>query len=137
MATAVFANRGTLFQPKIVSQARDFSGKIESFSSVVRRDNFVSQYALNVAREGMRLTVTEGTAQQLKDLPVAVAGKTGTAQFGTEEKTHGWFESFAPYEDPEIVLVVMIEDQGKEDTYNAVPITHDVLKWYFEREGKE
>ena len=136
MATSVIANRGTLFQPKVVSQVRDSSGKIESFPSVVRREKFVSPHTLDVVREGMRLTVTEGTAQQLKDLPVAVAGKTGTAQFGSEEKTHGWFESFAPYENPEIVLLVMIEGQMKEDTYNAVPITHDVLKWYFEQKGR-
>lgn len=134
-AMAVIANGGTLYQPKIVSQMRDASGNVESFSPKIRRENFVSTHALEVVREGMRLTVTEGTAQQLKDLSVEVAGKTGTAQFGTEEKTHGWFESFAPYQDPEIVLVVMIEGQEKEDTYNAVPITYDVFDWYFSQEG--
>ncbi len=133
-AMAVIANGGTLYQPKIVSQMRDASGSVESFPSKVRRENFVSAHALGVVREGMRLTVTEGTAQQLKDLPVEVAGKTGTAQFGTEEKTHGWFESFAPYQDAKIVLVVMIEGQAKEDTYNAVPITHEVLDWYFSQD---
>lgn len=133
MAVSAIANGGTLHQPKIVSQVRSADGETESLPPVVRRANLADAHTLAVVREGMRLTVTEGTAQQLNDLPVEVAGKTGTAQFGTEEKTHGWFESFAPYEKPEIVLLVMFEGQAKEDTYNAVPVTHEVLKWYFER----
>lgn len=131
VATAVVANGGTVYRPKIVSQARNVSGESISFPPAAIRESIVSPHTLQVVREGMRLTVTEGTAQQLKDLPVPVAGKTGTAQFGSEEKTHGWFESFAPYDNPEIVLVIMIEGQEKEDTYNAVPITREVLSWYF------
>ena len=80
----------------------------------------------------MRMTVTEGAAQMLNDLPVEVAGKTGTAQFGNDEKAHGWFVSFAPYENPEIVMVVMVEGQD-EDGFNAVPVTHEVYNWYFSR----
>jgi cell division protein FtsI/penicillin-binding protein 2 len=76
--------------------------------------------------------VTEGTAQQLRDLPVAVAGKTGTAQFGTGNKTHGWFVSFAPYENPELALIVLVEGQGEEG-YNAVPVSKEVYEWYFTR----
>lgn len=139
MAAAVcaIANGGTLYQPKIVSQAVDVSGESVAFSPVVKRKDFVDDRILKTVREGMRLTVTEGTAQQLKDIGVAVAGKTGTAQFGTQEKTHGWFESFAPYDNPSIVLVVMMEGQLKEDTYNAVPVTQEVLEWYFDRNQGE
>lgn len=130
-AISVIANGGKLYEPKIVSQIRDVSGNEKSIPPVLRSQDFVSRHSIEVVREGMRMAVVEGTAQQLKDLPVEVAGKTGTAQFGSEEKTHGWFESFAPYQNPEIVLVVMIEGQFKEDTYNAVPITDEILGWYF------
>lgn len=134
MASAIsaIANGGTLYEPKIVSQIRTLSGEQRTLPTITRRKDIASRHSLEIVREGMRKTVTEGTAQQLNNLPVEVAGKTGTAQFGSEEKTHGWFESFAPYTNPEIVLVVMIEGQFKEDTYNAVPITHEILKWYFE-----
>ena len=136
VATATVANGGTVWVPKIVSQIRESSGEVTMLPSVSVRSNIASPRALEIVREGMLMTVTEGTAQQLKDLPVEVAGKTGTAQFGTEDKTHGWFEAFAPYENPEIVLVVMVESQVREDTYNAVPVTREVLEWYF-RDKKE
>ena len=91
----------------------------------------VSADILRIVREGMRETVTEGTAQSLQTLPVAVAGKTGTAQYGTGDLTHGWFVSFAPYENPELVMIVLAEGQSKDSTYHAVPITKTVLEWYF------
>ena len=82
----------------------------------------------------MRQTVTEGTATSLnRDMPVEVAGKTGTAQFGSDNKTHGWFESFAPYDHPEIVMVVLVEGQDEEG-YNAVPITKELYQWYFSQD---
>jgi penicillin-binding protein 2 len=84
----------------------------------------------------MRETVTTGTAQSLQTLPVAVAGKTGTAQYGTGDKTHGWFVSFAPYENPELVMIVLVEGQSKDSTYHAVPITKAVYDWYFSREKR-
>jgi len=81
----------------------------------------------------MRQTVTEGSARSLNTLPVAVAGKTGTAQFGAENKTHAWFVSFAPYENPEIAMVVLMEGGG-EGSSSAVPVTKEVLEWYFTRD---
>ena len=80
----------------------------------------------------MRETVTEGTATSLNDLPVEVAGKTGTAQYGGDGRTHGWFVSFAPYNNPEIVMAVLVEGQDEEG-YNAVPVTKEVYNWYFSR----
>ena len=78
----------------------------------------------------MRMTVTEGTARILNDLPIEVAGKTGTAEYGNNNKTFGWFVSYAPYDKPEIVLVVLVEGQ-EEHGYNAVPITKDIYEYYF------
>ncbi len=130
------ANGGTLYRPHIVSQIRSADGKVTSVPSEIIRQDFISQDILRIVREGMRETVTEGTAQPLKDLPVAVAGKTGTAQFGTADKTHGWFVSFAPYEAPELAMIVLVEGQGEEG-YNAVPVTKDVYQWYFSRENSQ
>lgn len=133
-ATAAVANGGTLWKPRIVGQIRYHNGTTETLAPEAIRERVMEENFLTVIREGMRLTVTEGTAQALANLPVAIAGKTGTAQFGTEEKTHGWFSSFAPYENPKITLVVLVESQEK-NTYIAVPITKEVLEWYF-TEGK-
>lgn len=138
-ATAAVANGGTLWKPRVVGQIRLRDGSMQSVAPEAIRRNIVDSSILKTVREGMRMTVTEsvGTAQSLASLPVAVAGKTGTAQFGAEKKTHGWFESFAPYDNPTIALVVLIEGQENEG-YFAVPVTKDVLSWYFtEGKGKE
>ncbi len=127
------ANGGTLYEPRIVSQIRSYDGKVTAVPTRIIREKFIDANILRIVREGMRETVTEGTAQQLADLPVAVAGKTGTAQFGNEDKTHGWFVSFAPFEAPELAIIVLVEGQGEEG-YNAVPVTKEVYQWYFNRE---
>ncbi|MBI2439437.1 MAG: penicillin-binding protein 2 [Candidatus Moranbacteria bacterium] len=129
---ATIANDGTLFTPRVVAQIRSLDGNIIPVSSEVVRKDFIDRDILRIVREGMRETVTQGTAQSLSTLPVSVAGKTGTAQFGNEEKTHGWFVSFAPYEKPTLAMIVLVEGQ-EEDGYNAVPITKEVLEWYFSR----
>ena len=131
---ATIGNGGILREPRLVSHIRDASGKLSPVESPVVRRDFVDANILRIVREGMRETVTEGTAQSLRDLPVAVAGKTGTAQFGTGKDTHGWFVSFAPYEKPEIALIVLVEGQGEEG-YNAVPVTKEVYQWYFGDRG--
>lgn len=135
-ATAVVANGGTLWKPRVVGQIRSRQGETQSVAPEALRRNVIDPSILKTVREGMRMTVTEsvGTAQSLASLPVAVAGKTGTAQFGSEKKTHGWFESFAPYENPTIAMVVLVEGQENEG-YFAVPVTKEVLAWYFS-EGK-
>lgn len=137
-ATAAVANGGVLWKPRIVGQVRFHTGETKTLSSEMVRDRIVEPSIARAVREGMRMTVTEGTAQSLSSLPVPVAGKTGTAQFGSEERTHGWFSSFAPYEHPSIALLVLVEGQSKDETYNAVPVTHDIYEWYFsEGHGKD
>lgn len=132
-SVVAIANGGTLYEPRIVSQIRSADGKVTAVAPKVIRHGFMDEGILRIVREGMRETVTEGTAQSLNDMSVAVAGKTGTAQFGSAEKTHGWFVSFAPYEAPELAMIVLVEGQGEEG-YNAVPVTKEVYQWYFNRE---
>ncbi len=128
---SAIANGGTLYQPRVVSQARNLRGETDNYSPRAIRKQLISSQILKIVQEGMRMTVTEGTAMSLNSLPIEIAGKTGTAQYGGEGKTHGWFVSYAPYENPEIVLVVLVEGQG-EESYNAVPIVQDVYQWYWE-----
>lgn len=127
---AAIANGGVLYEPHIVNHIQKNDGSSEIVNPKIIRQNFISHDVLNIVREGMRQTVTGGTAQSLNALPVAVAGKTGTAQFGADGKTHGWFVSFAPYDNPQIAMAVLMEGGG-EGSSTAVPITKDVLSWYF------
>ncbi|MBP9751704.1 MAG: penicillin-binding protein 2 [Candidatus Moranbacteria bacterium] len=127
---AAIANGGTLYVPRVVSHIRNPDGSVSVRKPRAIREHIVDSDIIRIVREGMRQTVTEGTAMPLNDLAFPVAGKTGTAQFGTAEKTHGWFVSFAPFDDPKIAMIVLIEDQ-KTETYNAVPVTKEIYGWYF------
>ena len=129
---AALANGGTLFRPFVVKSVLDKDKRfiMENKSQAVRA-SFIDAKNLDTVRKGMRETVLSGTARPLSSLPVAVAGKTGTAQAG-QNKTHAWFSSFAPYNDPSIVLVVLVENGG-EGSVVSVPVAHEVLQWYFTR----
>ncbi|NTW89340.1 MAG: penicillin-binding protein 2 [Candidatus Moranbacteria bacterium] len=128
---AAIANGGALYEPRVVSQIRGVDGKTVQNPPKVIREGFIGKDILRIVREGMRETVTDGTAQSLKTLSFPVAGKTGTAQFGTNGRTHGWFVSFAPYDNPKIALIVLVEGQEGDETYNTVPVTKDIYDWYF------
>ena len=132
---ATIANGGTLYEPRIVSKIIDENQEIIDNSSVVVRSNFISPQALKIVQEGMRQTVLSGSAKSLGDLSINVAGKTGTAQFWSEDKTHAWFVSYAPYENPELAMVVLVEGGG-EGSSSAVPVTKEVYKWYFDESRK-
>ncbi|MFZ2188917.1 MAG: penicillin-binding protein 2 [Candidatus Moraniibacteriota bacterium] len=133
--TAAIANGGTLYSPKLVNRIRNTSGEDSYIQPEIIRKDFLSKDIMQVLREGMRQVITAGTAQSLKDLPVAAAGKTGTAQYGTQDKTHAWFISFAPYDNPKIAMVVLVEGGG-EGHSSAVPVTKEVYDWYFSRDKK-
>ena len=78
----------------------------------------------------MRMSVTQGSSRALSTLPFTSAGKTGTAQFLDNSKTHAWFECYAPYENPQIAVVVLIEGGGAGNAV-AVPVAENILKAYF------
>lgn len=113
---AVFANGGYLIRPKLVATS-------ETPEQIVPMDK------VQIIRDAMRQTVTNGTAQSLQDLPVEAAGKTGTAQWSSTKTPHAWFVGFAPYNQPTLSVTVLVEE-GSDD-YLAVPIAKDIFKWWF------
>jgi len=131
--TAAIANGGTIWQPKVVDKIIDSEKNIISaVKPEGRKIDFISPANLEIIRQAMRQTVTAGTAQSLKTLPVEAAGKTGTAQIGTSNTTNSLFTSFAPFQNPEIALAIMVEGGG-EGNSTAAPVAKDVLGWYFNR----
>ena len=129
-AYAALANGGKLMQPLLVKKVIDNNNKVifESRPLVVGV-SVDDEKNLSAVRVGMRQTVTDGSARRLADLSVAVAGKTGTAQ-APRGATHAWFSSFAPFDDPEIALVILFEEGG-EGSAVAVPAAHEIYRWYF------
>jgi len=143
-ATSSIANGGKLFKPRFVNKVISPSGEtIKEFSAGETTVNtqVFSGDNLKVVREGMRMTVAEGSAFSVfgSEFPISVAGKTGTAQFGPEvdgeQKTHAWFSSFAPYEDPKIVVTILVENGG-EGYQTAAPIAKDIYSWWVDNETK-
>jgi len=129
--TAVFANGGLLYRPHFIRQVLSSDDKIiRQVDHKPIKSNVVSSENIKIVREGMRQTVTFGSARSLASAPVAVAGKTGTAQWSSNKPNHAWFTGFAPYDKPQIVITILIE-QGGEGSSVAVPIAREVLEWYF------
>ncbi len=146
-ATAAIANGGILYQPQIVYQVVDAQGYlVQDFTPRVIRRLPVEERYLSVVRRGMYLAVygPRGTARTVALPGVTVAGKTGTAEFAADLDgdgridrdeegnlpTHAWFTAFAPYEDPEVAIVVFVFGGG-EGSATAVPIAREVLAAYF------
>jgi len=129
--TVYFANGGKLYRPHLVKQILTAGDQLitEIDTTPVKQDIVEASYT-QVVREGMRQAVTAGSAQRLNSLPISVAGKTGTAQWSTQKANHAWFTGFAPYENPEIVITILVEEGG-EGSSVAVPIAEQFLYWYF------
>lgn len=130
VATASIANGGKLLKPYFLQKVIDKDNNIiYGTNPQITREDFIKSENLQTVREGMRMAVTEGSAKRLSDLSVKIAGKTGTAQ-NSGSNTHAWFTSFAPYEDPEIVLTILVETGG-EGSGTAVPVAKEVYKYFF------
>ncbi|HCC59779.1 MAG: penicillin-binding protein 2 [Candidatus Staskawiczbacteria bacterium RIFOXYC1_FULL_37_43] len=135
-AYCAIANGGTLYKPqivnKIISGSPGSSQLVKQFSPEVIRSNFIDPENLEIVREGMRDGVVQpyGLSTYLNDLPFSVAAKTGTAEIGYKDRFNVWSAVFAPYEDPQIVLVMTVE---RVNGLGAVtlPVAKEVLNWYF------
>jgi len=118
---AAVANGGILYRPWVLKRVESLSGAVieEYEPEIVRRVN-IRPETLEVVREGMLGVVDHGTGRRAHVDGVAIAGKTGTAQVVRKEeakrrkdlKDHGWFAGFAPFENPQLVVVVLVENGG-------------------------
>ncbi len=131
MAMASIVNNGTLLRPRMVASVTgtNFADPEYTTIDVIDKD-FISDETLQIVQEGMRESVLSGYNKVLQDLPVAVAGKTGTAQNIPGQSEHSWYVTYAPYEDPEIVIAFLIEHGGL-GTDSVMPVAKEVLNWYF------
>lgn len=134
--TSLIANNGVVNKPHLLMEVDSQSGdvvykpKLEEYLKTA-----ISPENMRSVQEGMRENVigSSGSGRQLATLSVSAAGKTGTSQFDGADpsRTHAWFTSYAPYENPEIVITVLVE-AGGEGHAAAVPIAKNGLKWWAE-----
>jgi penicillin-binding protein 2 len=135
VAGAAVANGGSLITPHLVKQFRDSMGNLyDQLPAEVRGQVPVDPGYLQVMRDAMRQSVTNGVARNAASSAVAVAGKTGTAEFGPphadgSHDTHGWFVGYAPADNPQIaVMVFMQRGSGGND---ASPAAAQIFNYYF------
>ena len=136
-AISAIANGGTLYRPELVDKIIDSDKNVvEEISPEVVRSDFIDKKNIDAVRKGMREAVVNGSARSLNQLPLEIAGKTGTAQFGGEKKTHAWFSAFAPYDDPEIAITILVEGGG-EGSSVSVPIAREIFQWWYDNMPKK
>lgn len=146
MAYAAIANRGLLLEPQIIEQITTWNGDlVQGFKPKVRRRLGFKDETYDFLIRSLAGVVDDsrGTAYKARVPGLKVAGKTGTAQVrgmkkdGSDAKEskwkfqdHAWFAGFAPYDNPEVVVVVLVEHGGFA-AKAAVPVVMKIFEGYF------
>jgi penicillin-binding protein 2 len=140
VANASIANGGRIIKPHLLKSVSENKATVKTAVVDIVRASFMSQEKLRLVQEGMVQAIQGGTACcSIKgQVPVPVAGKTGTAETSSEgfdgknprTKPHAWFSSFAPVDNARIAMVSMIENSGEGAEF-ALPVSREALKWYF------
>ena len=127
------ANGGTVYKPQVAQRVVD--DKKNDIQIFQKEQLFQLPFKPDVISEiksDMEETVISGTAKLLQNLPVRAGAKTGTAEVIKGQSVNALFAAFAPFENPEIAITVLVE--GASSNQGAATVVADhVLKWYFER----
>ncbi len=131
MITNAIANGGYVMKPYLIERVENTAGTvIKQFTPSGKTDLMTKQEA-DILKELMHSVVEEGTASRLKGLSYTAAGKTGSAEYSeVKEESHAWFTGFAPAQEPEISVTVIIEGAGSGGEY-AVPVAKRIFDAYF------
>ncbi len=131
MITQAIANNGQLMKPCFVSAIKSEDGKtVRTYSESAYKRLMTADQA-KVLQSMMKEVVEQGTAKKLKGLTYTAAGKTGSAEFtNSTTDSHAWFTGFAPAEDPEVCVTIIVENAGSGGSF-AVPIAKRIFDAYF------
>jgi len=121
--TSYVAADGKLFKPQLI---------LSDFKPKVILANLTDPSWVQLVKQGLtEVPNPGGTAWPFFTFPISTGGKTGTAEYGDpKNRTHAWYTSFAPSDDPKIAMTVLIEGGG-EGSSVAAPIVKEVYRWYF------
>lgn len=141
--TATIANGGTLYRPRIVDRitgrisprkrVSKKAGTVVPFVPQIIRRGFIDPGNLALIQEGMHESVTlpgwQGTSYYVKDPRIDAAGKTGTAE--ATGGANAWWMGYAPFNNPQIAVAVVVPNASSEGAYTAAPIAHKIFEDYF------
>ncbi len=132
MITAAIANNGIMMKPYDISHVESHNGTIIKTFSPSSYGRVMSEQEAQILTELMTAVVEEGTATRISGLSYTAAGKTGSAEYNnTKGESHAWFTGFAPAENPEICVTIILEGAGNGGDY-AVPMAKRIFNAYFD-----
>ena len=131
MITCAIANDGVLMKPYVIDHIENDAGKIVKSYKPDSYGRLISEEESAELTKLMTEVVEEGNAAKLKGLSYTAAGKTGSAEYNNiKGESHAWFTGFAPAEDPEVCITIVVEGAGSGGSY-AVPIARRIFDAYF------
>lgn len=131
MITSAIANGGILMKPYAVDRVENDEGRIVKVFEPSAYGSLMTGEEAGILKGLMESVVEEGTGRKLSGLSYTAAGKTGSAEYNDDkEDSHAWFTGFAPVENPEICVTIIVEGAGSGGDY-AVPIAKRIFDAYF------
>lgn len=132
LMTAAIANGGVLMKPYLIDHVENVAGDEVKKFLPVSYGSLLSAGEAGQMAGLMRSVVATGTGSAVRTDAYEAAGKTGSAEYETGKETHAWFTGYAPAQDPQIVVTVLVE-AGGSGGQAAAPIARALFDTYFSR----
>lgn len=132
LITAAIANGGTLMEPYVVDRIETYKGGVVKKYMPSTYGDLLTSKEAQILTDMMEEVVNDGTASKLQSSKYKAAGKTGSAEFDEGDSSHAWFVGFAPSDNPQIVVSIIVEGAGTGSDY-AVPIAKKIFDVYFDK----
>ena len=138
MITSAIANNGILMKPYVIDHVESAEGRVVKTFHPESYGSLMTEEEAAILREMMTAVVESGTATKLSGREYTAAGKTGSAEYNNVKgDSHAWFTGFAPAENPEVCVTVIVEGAGSGGDY-AVPMARRLFDGYFkEKEASQ
>lgn len=131
MIVSAIANKGILMKPYVIDHVENDRGVVIKAFKPSSYGRLVSEEESAFLMELMKAVVEEGNGSRLKGLNYTAAGKTGSAEYNNiKGESHAWFVGYAPAEEPEVCVTVIVEGAGSGSDY-ALPIAKRLFDAYF------
>ena len=131
MITSAIANNGVLMKPYVIERVESAEGSVVKTFRPESYGSLMTESEAEILREMMTEVVESGTATKLSGREYTAAGKTGSAEYNNVKgDSHAWFTGFAPAENPQVCVTVIVEGAGSGGDY-AVPMARRLFDGYF------
>lgn len=132
LITAAIANDGVMMKPILVKNVISPRNNVIKTNNPLPMSTLTDKDLANELKDMMVSVVNNGTGKNAQLGNIQVAGKTGTAE-NASGKSHAWFTGFAPAEDPQVVVTVILEEDASTGGKTAAPIARDIIKSVMEK----